>query len=351
MSNVNHLLANIRIVFVDVEDLATTGRAVFEVTPEGGMVELPRGRRGEQGEKGAPADPVKMRAAVLTPDELPRDLGPRDENSCFPVLSDRSLRVWTGDMWLTYPNWTGAQGPAGVTPSIQIGRVEEGITPQVNLDPAGSPEHPILNFVLPEGKPGPRGLEGPVGPANSISTAIDFDTDQTPLPGDSLVWSGDKWAPTPVTAPVGPWTLAASQFKEANVGLLQFGGVTTVALGELTVPPLPFPWKPMVEGNVEVETSAGVWVDIEVRMGSVSGQLVGISTGQPLQRLHDFARIYPYFEQQATPGNGVGRVEANTSATFFVVARRTSGIAGSWRTKNFRNHLTVMAQPVLPAFA
>lgn len=351
MDTVKDLIANVRLVWVDYEDFASTGRAVFEVTPEGGLVELPRGRRGEKGEKGEPANPVRWGDPVASADALPRSYTERDANTCHPCYPERALYVWGGTGWMHYPDWIGTQGVPGRTPTIAIGRVEEGQTPQVNLAGESTPEAPILNFVLPEGRPGPRGLEGPVGPSAAISASTDYDQGKTAVVGDSLTWDGERWGPSKVVAPVGPFTLPASAFSAANVGLLEFGGKKVVVIGELTIPALPFAWRPIVEGNVEVQTSGGVWVDIEVRLGSVSGPMVGVATGIPGQRLQDFSRIYPYFEEAVSPASTHAQVEANTAATLIVIARRTTGIAGTWSTNKFRNHLAVMAQPVISTLA
>lgn len=351
-TTVQDMIAKVRMVWIDYEDFANTGRAVFEVTPEDGLVELPRGRRGERGEKGDPANPVLWGPSVQSQDDLPTTYTERDANTVHPCYPERAIYVWSGNGWLVYNDWIGTQGETGATPQILIGRVEEGTTPQVNLAAESTLERPILNFVLPEGRPGPMGEQGPVGPAASIVDSVDYDQGKTPTVGDSLTWDGENWGPSKVVAPVGPFTLPASQFTQANVPLGSFGSQRVVVLGELNIPALPFAWRPVIAaGNVEVSTSLGVWVDIEVRLGSVSGPMIGVATGIPAQRLQDFSRIYPYYESAVTPSSTHASVEANSAATIVVLARRTAGVVGSWRTEKFRNHLTVMAQPLVTAVA
>lgn len=348
--NVKEMLAHLKIIWIDYEDFANTGRAVFEVTPENGAVELPRGRRGERGEKGDPANPVKWGPSVHSADDLPTHYTIRDANTVHPCYPEHSIYVWAGLEWFVYPNWIGTQGLPGPTPMIEIGRVEEGETPQVNLAPESTTSRPVMDFILPHGLPGPMGPEGPVGPAAAITASTDYDQEATPQPGDSLTWDGEAWGPAKVTAPVGPFTLPASQFTEASVPFGQFGSRKVEVIGELTIPAMPFRWRPLIAaGNVEVSASIGVWVDIEVRLGSVSGPMIGVATGIPGQRLQDFSRIYPYYESAVTPASTHATVEASTPATIVVLARRTTGVVGSWRTNKFRNHLSVMAQPVITA--
>jgi hypothetical protein len=58
----------------------------------------------------------------------------------------------------------GPQGPAGITPNIQVGTVQStpyGNVPQVTI--TGTTTNPLLNFVLETGEQGPRGERGPRG--------------------------------------------------------------------------------------------------------------------------------------------------------------------------------------------
>lgn len=49
---------------------------------------------------------------------------------------------------------TPVDGNDGVTPIIQIGTVETGPIPSVEIDPESSPEAPVFNFVIPQGEKG-----------------------------------------------------------------------------------------------------------------------------------------------------------------------------------------------------
>ena len=73
----------------------------------------------------------------------------------------------------------GPVGPAGPTPLIEIGTVSSvpyGTSPTVTLDPASTPEIPILDFQLEtgaqgvQGQQGIQGIQGPVGPAGTAGS-------------------------------------------------------------------------------------------------------------------------------------------------------------------------------------
>ena len=343
MPNLNDVFATANIRFVDMGDVASTGRAVIEVAAGQGTLELPRGERGPRGYQGAAADPVKFGGWKAHPDDLPTNLGLEEANTIYPVASDKSLRVWTGVGWMTYPNWMGTQGPAGPSQQVRVGTVQSGPEPEVVLSPESSETQAVLDFVLQRGPQGVQGERGPEGPTATISTAADFDTAKAAQAGDSLVWNGDLWEPRRNAAPVGPYTLPSSQFNSASVGLLQFGNTPQVILGELPIPAQPFAWRPIVTGQVWVNTSFSVTVDIEATIGSASGTLVGL--GSDVANRNEFNRIQPFFNEAVTPASTHARVEAGTPTTIVVSARRTGGAVGDWSTTTVRAQMQVMCQP------
>ena len=343
MPNLNDLVRNVTVRFVDIGDVASTGRAVIEITPTDGLLELPRGDRGPRGFQGQPADPVKFGSWLANPDDLPKNLGPVEANTIFPVASDKSLRVWTGYQWMTYPNWMGTKGETGSSQQVRVGTVQSGPEPEVVLSPESTETHAVLDFVLQRGPQGVQGEQGIQGPTATISTASDYDTEKTALSGDSLVWNGERWEPRRNAAPVGPYTLPSSQFNAANVGLLQFGNRPRVILGELPIPAQPFAWRPLVTGQVWVNTSFSVTVDIEATIGSATGTLVGL--GSDVANRNEFNRIQPFFNEAVTPDSSHARVEAGTPTTIVVSARRTGGAIGDWSTTTVRAQMQVMCQP------
>ena len=335
----------VTIRWVDIGDIASLKRAVFEVTPEGGRLELPRGEKGAKGDKGDPANPVRMGAMVNDPTGLPTGLGVLDANLCVPVLSDRSLRVWTGYGWTTYPNWFGVKGDTGTSQQVAVGSVTNGGAASVTLSPASSDSTAVLDFVLPQGPAGPPGEQGPVGPTASISTASDVDQTTAPVSGDVLRFNGTEWAPEKLVAPVGPFTLPASSFSAADVSTGNFSSTPSVMIGNLSIPAMPFAWRPLVSGQVEVRVNASL-VNIEVRLGSASGPIVGLGSGRNME--DGYRTIVPYFDSAVEPGNSVGMVNANVATNLVVVAQRVSGgFLANWETTKTGAQLSAVCQPVV----
>lgn len=343
MPNLGDFVLNTKVRFIDIGDMPSTERAVFEVTPEGAMLELPRGERGPRGYQGMAADPVKFGGWVAHPDDLPVNLGMEEANTVFPVGSDNSLRVWTGLEWMTYPDWIGTRGETGASQQVRVGTVQSGPAPEVVLSTETTEDRAVLDFVLQRGPQGVQGEKGDTGPSSSIAESPDFDSSATPVAGDSLVFDGEKWSPRYNPAPVGPYVLPSSQINSAHVGVIDFGSRPRVVLGELSIPAQQFAWRPMVTGQIWVNTLFGPTVDIEARLSTATGTMVGLGSDVPNH--NDFHRIIPFFDQAVTPESTHARIEAGTPVTIVLVARRTGGLAGDWSTTTTRAQMTVMCQP------
>lgn len=343
MPNLNDLIRQVNVRFVDMGDVASTGRAIIELTPSDGLLELPRGDRGPRGYQGQAADPVKFGTWLANPDDLPTNLGTEEANTIFPVASDKSLRVWTGYEWMTYPNWMGTKGDTGSSQRVRVGTVQSGPDPEVVLSPESTAEQAVLDFVLQRGPQGVQGERGLTGPTATIATASDVVPGAVPRSGDSLVFNGELWEPRRNAAPVGPFTLPSSQFNAASVNLLQFGNTPRVILGELPIPAQPFAWRPIVNGQVWVNTSFSVTVDIEATIGSATGTLVGL--GSDVANRNEFNRVQPFFNEAVTPDSTHARVEAGTPTTIVISARRTGGAIGDWSTTTTRAQMQVICQP------
>jgi hypothetical protein len=102
-------------------------------------VKLPRGERGAPGRDG-----ISIKGDQGEKGEIGRD--GRDSS----VPGEKGEKGDKGD-----------QGRIGLTPDFSIGQVTTGDVPQVIL--GGTPEKPILNFVMPRGEKGFPGLPGKAG--------------------------------------------------------------------------------------------------------------------------------------------------------------------------------------------
>lgn len=339
--------------WVDTEDIMATQRATIEVTPEASYLELPRGLRGEKGDKGDPGPGFWFRKLITNKNQLPTNLRDVDRGSAFPDTVSKSLWVWDGADYFEIPNFIGLRGEPGVTPRVQIGKVEPGVDAAVAVNQAASTEDTfVLDFTLPQGPVGPPGEKGDTGTASNVSSSPDVDVSRPPAVGEALTWNGSKWAPRNVLSPIGPWMMGPNDFQSHNQPLIGSGDVKEKLIGSMTIPGLPFDWRPMViGGNLTLETPSGVQFNADVRVGNAQkGDIVGHGVGKKSQRLDEPMSLHPWSTGQVTPGSTYGVVKANTATTIYVVLGKVAGTIGAWQFTRQNAGLTFVAMPVNTGF-
>ena len=350
MATYKDLQTSLTLKWIDAEDVQATQRALIEVTPAGASVELPRGEKGDKGDPGTPGPQVWWTGLITNPSELPGDLTGTDRGAAYVDTNSKSLWIFDGADFFEIPDFVGLRGEPGETATIQVGSVVTGEEASVSVDAAASTDSvTVLDFVLPPGPRGIQGAKGDPGDQGPLSSADDVDVVTTPpTTGDALTWDGSVLVPRQATAPVGPFALSASDFSVANVNLIQSGGWSSQIVATMTVPALPFDWRPLVVGGrVEMETPLGYQVDVEVRVGNAQkGDIVGYGRGHEFQRWHEATVIQPEYSQAVTPGSSYGVVKANTATSIYVVLVKAGGTIGAWRSGRKNNGLVVMAQPV-----
>ena len=236
--------------WVDTEDVMATQRATIEVTPEAAYLELPRGLRGEKGEPGDPGPGFWFRDLITDKRQLPQNLRDVDRGSAFPDTKSKSLWVWDGRDYFEIPNFIGLRGEPGKTPRVQIGSVVPGGDAKVSVNQAASTEDTfVLDFVLPQGPVGPQGKQGETGEASNVSSSPDVDVSRPPKPGEALTWNGSKWAPRNMLSPVGPWMMGPNDFNSFEQKLIGSSDKKNHLIGSITVPGLPFDWRPVILGG------------------------------------------------------------------------------------------------------
>lgn len=348
MATFKDLTTSLTLRWVDTEDVMATQRALIEVTPAGANLELPRGAKGEKGKPGTPGPQVWWTGLITSPSELPGDLTGVDRGLAWVDTNSRSVWIWDGADYFEIPDFVGVQGEPGEMVTVQVGSVINGSEPKVEVNTAASTDSVVvLDFELPQGPRGIQGEKGDSGDMGPLSSADDVDLTTPPAVGDSLIWNGAAWAPGSSLAPIGPWALGPNDFSVADVNLIQSGTWSSQILATMTIPGLPFDYRPVViGGSVEMETPLGYQVDIEVRVGNAQqGDIIGYGRGKPLQRWEDATEIHASWPQAVTPGSSYGVVKANTATTIYVVAKKAGGTIGAWKSGRKDNSLTVMCQP------
>jgi hypothetical protein len=219
-----------------------------------------------------------------------------------------SAYIWYGTSWRRM--MMGTPGPPGpvpvITPSVTL--LDPNGTENTNIDVQGTTFNPFWDLRLKV----PLGPTGPPGSALSGAGDVDF-LSRTPQAGDILQFNGTKWVAAPVD------TVVARPYSVPESAFTSFSGLSQRAtIGTFAIPPQPFPWTPIVFGQLgawglELST-APLTIGAEVRLGDpVTGALVGRGFGNSMGEVV----ILPHFSSPSkptaalTPTNGVATVPAN----------------------------------------
>ena len=197
----------------------------------------------------------------------------------------------------------------------------------------GTAPNQVLNIGIPRGIQGAVGEAGGPGP---LRTAPDYDNSAAPQQGDVLAWQAGTSKYKPVRNPGlrGPYSIDSASFPAASLN----NSVDGKAVAALQIPAQITAWRPMVFGSIETKTNStdfNTRVDAEVRIGSVSGQIVGLGTGFPngvdsdnkLTAIVASNRIQPYFDVAMGVESTVGVVPAGQATSLVVVLTRPFGSA------------------------
>ncbi len=349
---VGEYLANVHIRGVD--DGVGMPNAVnsFQITPTDGMIELRAGNPGPAGPEGPAAWPVRWRgdvADMVALNAIRPTLGLAHKGYSYRVVGPpgdplaNAMMYWDGETFYPFLDAFGSAGPQGAPNSLTVGTVTtlaEGASATFSI--TGSSPNQVVNAGLPRGPQGEQGDPGGPGP---IMAAPDVDNTVTLGQDFGLLWdaASSKFIPKPYPGIRGPWGLGESGFSTgSNVA------ASSSTIGQITIPPQSAAWRPRIEGGVStqchVQSVGESRVDVEVRIGSATGQIVAIGFGFPSANWWRSAFI-PYFASAMTPDSAVGVVPANTTTTLFVVINRNLGTRNySWT--NSAANMMVYAQTV-----
>lgn len=277
-----------------------------------------QGPRGFPGQN-APLVEILWDPAIVEVDDLPTDW----------TIADKNKGYWIGDLvyiWDGAGTWVpkrpGPAGPIGKTPIIAVSMETLswadqllGIEPEVDI--AGTPEHPVIHFQVPQGEPGPV---GPVGPIEDSVNFVKPGGDKANIPQGAVpAWNkadnkwyptaGNLWTPRFFTVPEGAFT--------------NFSGIATRQnILAFEIPAMPFDYVIKVGGHlraVGLEVDADpLIIGAEVRIGNpTSGQLIGRGFGN-ISTWTTFDSHYSTggsTMDAVTPDGSVGRIPKNTSGT------------------------------------
>uniref|UniRef100_UPI003F490845 hypothetical protein n=1 Tax=Nocardia suismassiliense TaxID=2077092 RepID=UPI003F490845 len=299
----------------------------LQVADREALIEIREGPPGPAGVQGLPAWPWQWMGDAATPATLDAlNLTTADAGKAWRVVSLGAVYYWTGLEFVPNYEAFGAPGhqgtPNALTGSGVVGATGSAAAAQITGTSPG--QH--LEITFPQGI---QGDPGDPGAAGRIQDAADVLIDATHPLGQDFVLAWDttlnKFRPVPNPRNAGPWAIAAGQFTGgSNIN------TTPKVVATMTIPAQPTAWRPIVEGGLvvlsHVHQIGQSRMDVEVRVGSIDGDLVGYGHG--LAAANDNrVSIGSRFAFPMTPTVNFGVVAANTTTTLYVLVRRVLGEA------------------------
>lgn len=339
----------VKICRIPTENGLPIEQAFWVMTPQDGALGLPEGPQGPPGADGEPSAPWKLQPdAISDPGDLPDWLtgDPADKGKAYIVGTGdtRSLYFWDGTEYIVFPNIV-VVGPAGPAPTLTGVSVE---MLAVGETPTGVVTGSDGEFALHLGIPAEPGPEGPQG--QTVINASSFTT--PPDDGDLLAWDAteSKLSPVSPVRPIGPFTLPASAFSAVSIA--SNNGTTRMQVASIQLPAVPFAYRTLIQGFMEVKSGSSTRIDMEVRVSNAAtGALFAYGSGRKGADW-DPVRLMTAYDQQVdplNPANTVGVLPANTSGpstTLYVSVVKVEGVSQSWQSRPDRAQLAVWMVPV-----
>lgn len=251
--------------------------------------------------------------------------------------------IWFGDHYRVL--MMGSEGPVGPVPKITWGfeLLDPDGDEETHVVQTGSAYNPsvLIRAKVPRG---PRGYNA------TIRDSTDYDNTEAPQTGQVMMWNGQKWAP----AWVG--SIIPKPFIVPEAAFNNFEGMTTRApIGSFAVPPLGFPWKPLVWGKIRARglelDSDPLIIGCEVRLGHpTTGQLVarGFGNNSTWTTLTPHTSTPTSSADAMTPDNELGLVPANHTGNdgTLYINLYNDGLTGVYLFNRTNAQIIVLAVPV-----
>lgn len=298
----------------------------LEVAGREALIEVREGATGEPGPQGGPAWPWTWMGDAADFAALEAlGLGTGDARKAWRCVAENALYFWQGEHWIRFADafqHIGHQGP----PTVLAGVATIGVTgSSATAAITGAAPSQTLQVQFPRGATGDAGDPGVAG---AISEAADVGDLSTARQGSVLAWATapGEWRPIPPPRIGGPWAIAGSQFTG---GSNLSASPKTVAT--MTIPAQPVSWRPIVLGGSigcqsHVSTLGDSRVEVEIRLGSVDGELIGYGVGLAASN-HTQVQFFPRWSYPTGPASTHATVGPNQTASIYVVVRRVTGSA------------------------
>ncbi len=321
--------------------------ATLTPAPEATDLPLPAGPAGPAGPRGTARAPFRKMGTIANVGARPVGLGAEDRGKWWHRLDNGSMDTWDGTTWRNSPGAVGPTGPAGPGASIAATTTHEATltVPAVRVTADG----PALTLAV-TAPAGDRGPTGPAGASGSISTATDFDQAIGPGKRGVFLWSAAAKKFRVASAPngFGVWSWYGNDF---NADAEQ--AATRLIAGTFAIPAMPYAWRPMVWGRLQIFCQAGLQSDgeIRVRIGTETGPMVGAGAGIRADGGYYTNVFGPAIGDTAPkpigPTSTLASVAAHVETVLYVTVERIGqGTSATLGYKRTGASLTVWAQPI-----
>lgn len=261
--------------------------ATVTVSGEAAELPLPGGPEGDVGPRGKPRATFIKMGTLANQAARPSGLGALDRGKWWHRLDSNGMDVWTGTEWKHSPDAVGVTGPVAFGNQLSVaGTNSVPKLTKAGVKVVGSSHVQSIELTVPAGVQGPTGPPGTSGP---IRSAPDYDDSIGPSSRSVFAFNrqrstGGAFRPLPSPNGFGPWTLGTADFAPTFPYDATYGGWYMKddrgTLGSLTLPALPFAYRPMVYGAVRLGADPNTYNLAFVRMDSPTGQIV--ASGLPI---------------------------------------------------------------------
>ncbi|WP_454199600.1 hypothetical protein [Nocardia sp. Marseille-Q1738] len=307
---------------------------------------LPEGPEGDPGPPGEPQAPFIKVGSIANVGARPGGLTAADRGKWWHRLDDGSMDFWDGDSWINVPGAVGPQGPvapANTLTALDVVSDETVTIPAVDIKPINSSTQTI-QLTVPAGD---RGATGPAGSSGTITTSPDYDSTQGPVKRSMFSYSrvSRRFRPTPPPCGYGPWHWSSADFAADDSAAVDSFKVLTA-----TFPALPFSWRPMCMGAIQLysDNTNITHAFVIPRLWNESGVAVGIGVNY-WQTFWDMAEIHEYYGDLnsvgMSPSSDYAVVPANYTSQIVVMVERQGG-QGTIAYRQAGASFTVYAMPV-----
>ncbi|OZF25207.1 hypothetical protein CH296_27895 [Rhodococcus sp. 14-2496-1d] len=342
----------------DEWNIRTTGRGLAEI--EGGEMDVDvLAYKGDPGDAGRDGTPVQIHRAQI-PADIPAigSLSPEWIGHGWRVDGSRDVKMVVEEYpggpvkFDTLTNYLGDKGDTGAVPTLAVRSVTSTTEGNGSVEfEEISPGAYAADFVLRKGDTGAPSTVP--GPAAAVEAATDYEDDDTAaVTGDVLAKRSDgKWGPRKIFQSPGVYKKAGSAEDWLAVNSGNGWAGEYVSIVTMPMPAQPFAWEPEVDGMVEFFTTANVRIDLECRLGAVSGPLLARGPAIAITSFQNqwIPRVLSRAAEEtiSVPTSSSTIVPKNTAVNIFLIARKIETTAQTrLETRKERAYLRVRPIPV-----